>query len=506
MANAQIVDLQSPGEWGNYHETGKSTLKARWTLRSGDSGRGREELAQAATLLKDWLNKAKSQDIPVRPVGGAWSPSNIQLVQDGWMLHTRRFNRCFRVSSSDFERPELVDPEAFLLVEGGVQIDEINDKLQEVQRSLVTTGASNGQTIAGACATGTHGSVISAGGIQQHVRAIQVVTPDAVHWIEPAAGLMSTGFVNDTGSTLIRDDGTFEAALVAVGSLGIVTAVVIETVPIYLVRPYLKLIHLQLDDIQLLQDGRFRDFSEKHGVPGLDPYFVMVIANPFRPFAHKATVKFLYKFSWRPDYKRQEPAALGAGYDAQSMANWALRNFPWARGWILQTVMQLAIGKGVTGDVYGTWGETTETHRRLADAFTAGMFSDRSNLDATFEMLCRSFSREGGSTAVTLRFMKGGPGLLAPGRWADTVGIDCDGPDSDRTEAAYIKMLALMESEKVPFTLHWGKFGNFDAAHVQRAYGDAFTQWKAVQEKLLPTSADRRLFRSAQLDALGLTT
>ena len=505
MAAAHIVDLDRPGEWKNYHETGTSQARARFTLRSGDGGRGREELCEASSELQKWLNMAKAQNIPVRPVGGAWSPSNIQIVQDGWMLHTRRFNRCFRLAAADFERPESTQPEDFILLDAGVQIDEINDKLEEMKRSLVTTGASNGQTIAGACATGTHGSVINAGGIQQHVRAIQIVTPGGVHWIEPKAGLMSAGFVEDTGSTLMRDEDAFAAALIAVGSLGIVTAMVLETVPIYLVRPYMKLIDFGREDLQLLQDGQFRQFSEKFGVPGLDPYFVMVITNPHRPFAHKATVKFLYKFPYRDTYERQTPAELGAGYDAQTMITWILRNFPWARGWILQTIMRLGIGKGVTGEVYGTWGETTEMHKPIAKGFTAAMFSDRSQLVRTFEALCQAFSGRGGSTAVTLRFLKGGPGLLSPARWPDTVAIDCDGPDSDTTEAAYLGMLDEFEAAQIPFALHWGKFGNLTAARVEQDYGNDLVRWKAVQARLLPTPEDRRLFRSVELDRLGLT-
>jgi phosphoribosylformylglycinamidine cyclo-ligase len=117
----EIADLHRPGVWMNYHKTGRSHAKARWTLRSGDSGRGRKELADAAKAVQDWLKKAKDQGIPIRPIGGAWSPSNIQLIEDGWMLHTRRFNRLFRLSAEDFERPDTIHPDAYMLVEGGVQ-------------------------------------------------------------------------------------------------------------------------------------------------------------------------------------------------------------------------------------------------------------------------------------------------------------------------------------------------------------------------------------------------
>jgi hypothetical protein len=102
--------------------------------------------------------------------------------------------------------------------------------------------------------------------------------------------------------------------------------------------------------------------------------------------------------------------------------------------------------------------------------------------------------------------MKGGPGLLSQARWPDTVGIDCDGPDSPQTEDAYTYMLSEFDKANIPYTLHWGKFGNFDAERVKKAYGNQFARWKAVQANLLPTQDDLRLFRSAQLDWLGLTT
>lgn len=504
MAAAEIVDLQRSGAWQNYHNTGTSRLKGRFALRSGDAERGREDVAQAADAVRDWLLEARRQDVPVRPVGGAWSLSNIQLVQDGWMLNTRRFNRCFRLAAADFAAPGSVDAAAFMLVEGGVLVDEVNDKLEEMGRSLRTSGASNGQTLPGACATATHGSVFDAGGIQQHVRAVQVVTPGGTWWIEPAAGLMSEDFVRGTGSTLLRDDEAFAAAQVAVGSLGIVTAMVIDSEPRYLVRPYLKLIDFSREDLETLQRGDFRAFSEKHGVKGLDPFFAMVITTPTRPFGGKAVTRLLYKFPYRPDYQRLPPAQLGAGYDAQSIMAWALRNFPWARGWILQTIMRLAVGKGVTGEVYGTWGETLETPRPIADSFSAALFCDRARLAQTLEGVCGAFDRAGGSTAVTLRFVKGGHGLLAPARWENSAVIDCDGPGGARTQRAYLRMLDALERERVEHTLHWGKVNNLTPARVAADYGDDLVRWKTVRDRLLPDPADRRLFATDELRAFGL--
>lgn len=502
-----IVDLKTPGPWANYHKTGESDLVGRFALRSGTAGTGREDLAEAAGHVQQWLALAREANVPVRPVGGAWSPSNIQTVRGGWMLNTRRFNRCFRIAPEDLRQPDAGVAASLLLVESGVQIDEINDRLEcDLGRSLRSTGASNGQTLAGACATGTHGSVLAAGGIQDHVRAIQIVTPGGIHWIEPEAGLMSDAFIAATGSAAVRDDQAFRAALVAVGSLGIVTAIVIETVERYLIRPILRLIDFTEGDLGLLAAGDFAAFSEKHGVPGLDPYFVMVITNPYSPFK-KAVTRILYKETWRPGYPPATPAQLGAGYDAFSMLGWALHNFPWARGWILQLIMKIGVGKGISPadpPRYGTWGETTETHKPLARLFTGALFCNRADLAQAFKTACRTFTKAGGSTAVTLRFMRGGPGLLSPARWEHTAGIDCDGPYSEVTRKAYLKVCDALDAEGIAFTRHWGKYNNLDAARVEQDYGADLAGWKQVRDRLLP-GTDLGLFRSAELDHLGLT-
>lgn len=510
------IPIAEKGEqdiWMNYHKTGGSKLGARFALRSGEAQPGRKDLAENAAAVRTWLLDAKARGMKIRPVGGAWSPSDIQLAPDGgWMLNTRRFNRCMRLKRDDFADPDAVDATAYLLVEAGVQIDEINDQLEKMGRSLRSTGASNGQTIAGACATGTHGSVLDAGGIQDHVRAIQIVTPGGVHWIEPSKALMSDGFIAETGSQALRDDECFAAALVAIGSLGIVTAMVIETVPLFYLQAILKLIDFSEDDLQLLAKGDFRAFSRRHGDGVVeDPYFVMVVANPNKPFARKAVARFLYSRADITGCKCAEtPAQLGAGYDAFSMLGWALHTLPWASGWIIQLLMKAAVGKGIGKDdnLVGPWGHTTETHKPLAKIFTGALFCDRADLPRLFAKACSTFTDAGGATAVTLRFMKGGrcgrDGLLTPARWADTAGVDFDGPDSLKTRGAFSSVMAALDREGVPFRRHWGKYNELTAARVADDYGDELRRWKAVRDRLLPPE-DLQLFRTPILDGLGLT-
>ena len=205
-----IVKLGEEGRWTNYHGTGTCEAATRFALRSGDAERGRDEIAIAAKSVQDWLAQAAAAKRRVRPLGAGWSPSNVNISSQSWLLHTRRFNRCFRIGAADV-RPGI-DAGALMLVEAGALVDEVSDKFEEQGRSLWTSGAGNGQTFAGASATGTHGSMIARGGIQDHVRALQIVTPAGIRWIEPEAGVMSDAFIAATGSTALRDDNMFAAA------------------------------------------------------------------------------------------------------------------------------------------------------------------------------------------------------------------------------------------------------------------------------------------------------
>ncbi|APZ97234.1 hypothetical protein BWQ93_01025 [Sphingopyxis sp. QXT-31] len=500
-----IVKLGAEADWTNYHGTGVCEGAVRYALRSGDAARGRDELAAASAAVREWLADAQREGKRVRPLGAGWSPSNINICSQAWLLHTRRFNRCFRIGPGDV-RPG-VDAAGLMLVQSGALVDEVSDKLEEQGRSLWTSGAGNGQTFAGAAATGTHGSMVTRGGIQDHIRAVQVVTPSGVHWVEPAAGLMSDAFIAATGSAALRDDDLFAAVQLPVGALGIVTALVVDSVPKFLVRPIQNLRKVDCAALGWLAVGDFRRFSAAYALDR-EPDFVQMIVNPFKPLKRPAMLRFLYREEWRQDYPHATPGQMGAGYDALSLLGKLLDDYPWARGALLQFAMKQGYAAGPDVDdppVYGTWGEGLDTHRPLADLFNASVTIDRSELARVFELICAVYTKYGGSTAVTIRFMERAQGLLAPARFAHNAVIDFDGPRSQRTADAYRRVVDLLDREGVAFTRHWAKSCHLDAARIAGDYGDDLTRWRAARDRLLPDPAHRALFGSPVLDGLGLT-
>ena len=220
---AEIIHLGQQ-VWTNYHKTAACNLKDRIELANGEETNGRAYLKSVADAVLELLKEAKQYHIPVRPVGAGWSPAPINVVEDGWLVETMRLNRTFKLARTDVHEDSDIEAESLLLVQCGATVDEVYESAEQLGRSLKTGGASNGQSFAGACATGTHGSVWTEGGIQDHVRAVQLVTPEKILWVSPKKAVLSDDFIAQTGAEIIRDDKIFAACQLHVGCMGFITA------------------------------------------------------------------------------------------------------------------------------------------------------------------------------------------------------------------------------------------------------------------------------------------
>jgi xylitol oxidase len=117
-------------------------------------------------------------------------------------------------------------------VAAGMRYAEIAAGLQRVGFALSNLAALPHITVAGACATGTHGSGDTQRNLAAAVRALQVVGPD---------GDLVTVHRD-------RDSQTFPGWVIALGALGVVTELVIDIEPAYEVSQHVRL-RVPLDDI-----------------------------------------------------------------------------------------------------------------------------------------------------------------------------------------------------------------------------------------------------------------
>ena len=209
------------------------------------------------------IQQAEMDGVTVRAVGSGWSFSDAALPQPmaippidapAVLAQTpqaaRDFGHAIRLdgckASLQYLLPDLVRAGASVstlcFVEAGVTLRELNEHLNSLQppMALATMGGSDGQTLAGLLSTGAHGCDFDRPPLADHVRAIYLIGAGGKHyWIERASrGVTDAAKVQATFPCIspercLYDEDTFNAAVVSMGSMGIIYAVIVDVVEQY---------------------------------------------------------------------------------------------------------------------------------------------------------------------------------------------------------------------------------------------------------------------------------
>ncbi len=119
--------------------------------------------------------------------------------------------------------PRLVETDTArdtVQISAGLRYGEVADALHAAGRALPNLGSLPHISVAGACATGTHGSGIGNPTLASAACGLEMITAEG--------DLIS----------LSRDDADFAAAVTSLGALGIITSLTLRTVPAYDIRQY----------------------------------------------------------------------------------------------------------------------------------------------------------------------------------------------------------------------------------------------------------------------------
>jgi len=226
------VKVKERRRWQNKHQTFTQPLERLydvWNPQGRPSVAGlKATVAALQQLIADAIGAGKR----LRALGSGWSFSRVAATED-WLLNTKPLNWVFPLSDRSVAENYAGAPDDLLFAQCGVAILELNNYLVGKGKSLKTSGASNGQTIAGALSTGTHGSALDVGGIPNYVVGLHlIVGPDRHVWLERESyPVVTDAFADRLDTELIRDDTLFNAALVSFGSFGIIPRSLPSTLP-----------------------------------------------------------------------------------------------------------------------------------------------------------------------------------------------------------------------------------------------------------------------------------
>ena len=143
-------------------------------------------------------------------VAGAGHSFNDAVATDGLLLSLSDMNRVVDVDRSS----------GSVRVQAGVTLRALNEQLDAMGLALENLGDIDVQSIAGAAATGTHGTGVKLRNISASIESVQLVTGD--------------GSVREMNER--TDPDGWRAARISLGALGVVTEMTLRTVPAFSLR------------------------------------------------------------------------------------------------------------------------------------------------------------------------------------------------------------------------------------------------------------------------------
>lgn len=493
--------------WVNWHETFKPQsirkLVDVWNARPNETSARSYNATTGG--LQALIEEALIHGSSIRALGGGWSFSDVART-DGIVINTRPLNYRFAVAASQTHPNFHGDATNLAFVQCGISVADLSRHLMSRQKSLKTSGASNGQTIAGALSTGTHGSAIDVGAVPDYVVALHlIVSPQRSVWLERASNpIVDDAYPRIFGAELIRDDALFNAALVSFGSFGIVHGVMVEATDLYFLHASRRL--MPLDD-GLWQAIEALDFGSIELPRPSDqrPYHFQVLLNPF-DLDDGAYVTVMYKGAIRAG--NGTPPGNGSRIVPGDSALEVV-------GQILQfaSVLTPVVANHLVKANYKPYENISGTHAEIfADTTTRGKAASTAmgmalgQVRPAVDIALRIIREQQAPALVALRFVRASEATLAfTCHRPFTCVLEVDGPQTRQMTGTFRRIWRALDAAGIRYTFHWGKMNDLDAQRVRTLFGqERIDAWLAARRQLLPESRLRQVFANDFLRGLRL--
>jgi len=485
----------------NVHKNYKLRYSHKAKLKNDSRLSGDKAYKDTTEEIQHLIDIAMKSNVSLRPFGSKWSLSKAPYSKDIMVEYSELKHKRFLTKT---EVNGAFKKNKYLFTQSGNLIEDLNLFLFEKSRSLQTSGASNGQTIAGAIGTGVHGSAIHIGAIQDTVVGLHIVIDknESVYLQAKNNKVATDTFIKKIGADkVIADDKLFHSALVSLGAFGFVHGVVIETVPLFLIKNYVTSISKQ-DAFKLSKTLNFKDSAFQIPGESRTPYHFKLYFNQYN-LDGKDGIKAEIMYAYGPDrgffrnildYFKDIPKLLGKFTDAANCTIPALA----------KALSKFALPKN--GLEVGHLNDIFARTKIRGSAFSTAFAVPAKDSVKVLELLLKEMKKSGKNvpSIFSFRFVKKSKATLAFTKHKMNCIIGLDGLQSKSTEA-YLKLIhKALDKSGVPYAIHWGKVNNMDAAMVDRMYGSAKKTWIAQRNKLLSPEA-KKVFSNAFTEKLGLT-
>jgi hypothetical protein len=522
MATTEITERSW---WDTLHKNGPFDLKFFLTTKLEKKvvmPDAIDRFNDAANEIRKLIKNASDKNEGLRFIGSKWSMSSIAHHQDR-MHFNAHMNMKFSIDTADLHPNSNYSSENLFFLQCGNQIKEVSLYLDDFGKSLKTTGASNGQTIAGCISTGVHGSALDVGSVQDYVVGLNLIVgpnPEDVVYLErhtkPA---LSNTFPTKLKARIIRNDALFNAALVGLGSFGFIHGVLIEAEDQFLLARYVRKIKKEVA-LELATSMDFEHSSFKipeevdaQGNP-LRPYHYKVFINPYNNET-AYVVEAIYKKPFDPLYKEKhgDPIPFMKEFVYRDLIYLLIKiseNFPKLipkfvealNGTILPKEDKVIVGK--LSEIFWDAGYQGR-------AFACSFGVAHTDAEKALELLTQLTKEEGPIPGIfAMRFIKKSDGLLAFSRFPVTCMIEIDGIQWDKSDKIMsleeygTRMIEVLKENNIPFTIHWGKNAAWGFPKlVGHMYGDDAEKWKEFRSALLSEKMTK-LFSNKFLETIGL--
>jgi FAD/FMN-containing dehydrogenase len=502
--------------WTNRHDTFTETIKDLYELGNEDDLDALDSYNDATKGFLNMIAEAITTQTPLRPLGTGWSWAKIATVANGVMLDTKPLNTRFNITAASVAPGYTGDPGHLLFVQSGMSIQELGDFLRAKKQSLKTSGASNGQTIAGALSTGAHGAAFDFGAVSEFVVGLHIVVGATRHvYLERAsAPIVSDTFIQNIQAEHVLDDDLFNAALVSFGSFGIIHGVMIETEDLFLLETYMQRLPYDDSDSGKILKGMMQtlDFSVANLPCGNErPYHFAVLLNPY-DMDKGAYVTTMYKRPYTTNYSAPvaNQAGIGPGDDAPTFIGLLTDSIPALVPILVNKILGASLtlsdldAQGKPVKKLGTVGEIFNNTTLRGRLLSAAVGFPIENVNQVIDLMLKANDDFGPFAGLfSFRFVKQSTATLGFTKFGHTCVMELDAAHSDKVHNYYSQIWKILEDNGIPFTFHWGKVNELSPTRINNMYGDAATSWKAARNKLLDANTIK-VFNNPILQEWGL--